>query len=343
MSVLPKIIAFLSASSRSLSTGRRQLGVALMRIVLGSVMTVLYGLHFSQRHFLWGADAVLSHADSSAILAARHTWSLYAIFPSALGAECLYWVGLIVALMFAAGLFTRVSSIGFFILTWSLYQRNPYTLNGGDNLLVILSIYLIFADLSALSLDRRLFGEPRESRFAWLAGMLHNFALAACLLQLGILYFEAGFYKIQGHVWSSGTAIYYILRSNGFALPGWGDYIWRSAALVTIGTYGTVLFEISHPFLMWDRRLKYLVFSGAVLLHASIGILMGLVWFSVTMIGAHAVLFDDDEYVRLHDWSCAAWRKIVEAFRRSLRVRARSYDSGGVAEPVGQASACDVC
>jgi hypothetical protein len=322
MSILSKIINFLSASSRNLSTGRRQMGVALLRIVLGSVMTVLYGLHFSQRHFLWGADAVFSPADSSAVLVARHTWSLYGIFPSALGAECLYWIGLTVALMFAAGLFTRFSSIAFFLLTWSLYQRNPYALNGGDNLLVILSIYLIFADLSALSLDRRLFGKPRESRFAWLAGMLHNAALTACLLQLGILYFEAGFYKIQGHVWSSGTAIYYILRSNGFALPGWGDYIWRSAALVTIGTYGTVLFEISHPFLMWDRRLKYLVFTGAVLLHASIGILMGLVWFSVTMIGAHAILFDDDEYVRLHEWSCAAWRKIVEAFGRSLPVGA---------------------
>jgi Vitamin K-dependent gamma-carboxylase len=333
MSILSKMISFLSASSRNLSTGRRQLGVALTRIVLGSVMVVLYGLHFSQRHFLWGADAVLSPADSSAVLAARHTWSLYAIFPSMLGAECLYWVGLTVALMFAAGLFTRVSSIGFFILTWSLYQRNPYTLNGGDNLLVILSIYLIFADLSALSLDRRLFGKPRESRFAWLGGMLHNFALAACLVQLGILYFEAGFYKIQGHVWSSGTAIYYILRSNGFALPGWGDIIWRSAALVTIGTYGTILFEISHPFLMWSRRLKYLVLAGAVLLHSSIGILMGLVWFSVTMIGVHAILFDDDEYTRLHAWSCAAWRKSVDAFRRSTRVGARSYDTGEVTEP----------
>lgn len=335
MSILSKIIGFLSASSRSLSTGRRQLGVALLRIVLGSVMTVLYGLHFSQRHFLWGPDGVFSHANSSAYLAAKHTWSLYAIFPSAMGAECLYWIGLTVALMFAAGLFTRLSSIAFFILTWSLYQRNPYALNGGDNLLIILSIYLIFADLSGLSLDRRLFGKPGESRFTWLAGMLHNFALAACLLQLGILYFEAGFYKIQGHVWSSGTAIYYILRSNGFALPGWGDYVWRSAALVTIGTYGTILFEISHPFLMWSRRLKYFIFTGAVLLHSSIGILMGLVWFSVTMIGAHAILFDDDEYMRLYDWSCTAWRKIGDALRRLLPAGARSYEPGGAAEPAG--------
>jgi Vitamin K-dependent gamma-carboxylase len=339
MSVFCKIANSLSAASRRLSTGRRQFGVAVMRIVLGSVMTVLYGLHFSQRHFLWGTDAVLTHADNSAILAARRTWSLYAVFPSAFGAECLYWLGLIVALMFAAGLFTRVTSILFFVFTWSLYLRNPYVLNGGDNLLVILGIYLIFADLGALSLDHGLVDKRHEGSFSWLSGMLHNFAVAACLLQLGIVYFEAGFYKIQGHVWSDGTAIYYILRSNGFALPGWGDYIWRSAGLVTICTYGTILFEITHAFLMWHRRLKYVIFGGAVLLHAGIGILMGLVWFSVTMIGAHAILFDDDEYIRLHNWLRAAWRQIAAAFRGSLRAGVRSHDAGAAA---GQPASVDL-
>jgi hypothetical protein len=154
--------------------------------------------------------------------------------------------------------------------------------------------------------------------------MLHNFAVTACLLQLAILYFDAGFYKIQGHVWSSGTAIYYILRSNWFALPGWGDLVWRSAALVTIGTYGTILFEIMHPFLMWHRRLKYLIFSGAVLLHASIGILMGLVWFSLTMIGAHAILFDDEEYIRLHSFLRGIYRnQQAKSFRVSFTLPSR--------------------
>ena len=175
---------------------------------------------------------------------------------------------------------------------------------------MILAIYLVFADLSALSLDRRLFGQRREGRFTWLSGMLHNFAITACLLQLAIVYFEAGFYKIQGHVWSNGTAIYYILRSNGVALPGGGDLVWRRSAVVTLGTYGTILFEIMHPFLMWHRRLKYLIFAGAVLLHGGIGVLMGLVWFSLTMIGAHAILFDDDEYQRLCNWARAVSKKI---------------------------------
>ena len=320
MALLRRFVRSLSAASERASVPRRLLGVGVTRIVLGSVSAVLYALHLSQRHFLWGADGAVSRADIAAILRALHSWSLYAVFPNALGAECLYWAGLVVSIMFAAGLFTRITSILFFVLTWSLYQRNPYALNGGNNLLVILAIYLMFADLSTLSLDRSLFGERRPRGFDWLRGMLHNAALAACLLQLGVLYFEAGFYKIQGHVWSDGTAIYYILRSNEFALPGWGDYIWHSAGLVTIGTYGTIFFEIMHPFLMWDRRLKYLIFAGAVMLHGGIGLLMGLVWFSVTMIGAHAVLFDDDEYIRFHQASKALRCRIAGWFQQPVAV-----------------------
>jgi len=332
MSFFRNIAHRLSAASQSMSVARRQLGVAIVRIVFGGVTAVLYGLHFPQRQFLWGSDAVVTPADTATILSATHSWTLYSLFPSPLGGECLYWLGLIVSLLFAAGLFVRVTPLLFFVLTWSLYQRNAFALDGGDNLLLILTIYLMFADLSALSLDRLLFGPRREKNFAWLSGMLHNFAVTACLLQLAILYFDAGFYKIQGHVWSSGTAIYYILRSNLFALPGWGDYIWRSAALVTIGTYGTILFEIMHPFLMWHRRLKYLIFSGAVVLHAGIGLLMGLVWFSLTMIGAHAILFDDDEYLRLLKFMRAVYGNLNQAFRRPLVMESHTFDPTAAAE-----------
>lgn len=320
MSLFHKLIGLLSTRSETLSLPRKQIAAGIVRIVLGSVTAVLYGLHFSQRHFLWGVDAVLSQPDAAAIMASTHSWTLYSWFSSAPGVEALYWSGLIVSLLLAVGLFPRITSVLFVVFTWSLYQRNPYALNGGDNLIVILAIYLMFADLSAFSLDRRIFGQRRASRWSWISGMLHNFALTACLLQIAIVYFEAGFYKIQGHVWSSGTAIYYILRSNAFALPGWGDIVWKSAALVTIGTYGTILFEIMHPFLMWHRKLKYLIFAGAVLLHASIGILMGLVWFAITMIGVHAILFDDEEFVRLHSYLSLAKRKLT----RSPLIRSES-------------------
>lgn len=303
MNIILRGFEKLSAVSFRSTLEERRTGAALMRIAFGGLTVILYALHLHQRNLLWGPGSVVSWADNLTLLAQSRTWTIYQFFPSALGAECLYWLGLAISLMFALGLFTRVTSILFFLFTWWLYQRNWYAIDGGENLLIILAFYLMFADLSALSLDRTLFPRRKERSGAWLSGMLHNFAVTACLVQLSILYFESGFYKIQGHVWSNGTALYYILHTNEFSLPGWSEWVWRSAALVSIGTYATILFEVMHPFLLWHPRLKYLMFTGAVFLHTGIGILMGLPWFSLTMISAHAVLFKDAEYEALVQWA----------------------------------------
>jgi hypothetical protein len=305
----------LSAASQGCASKHRQTGAALIRIALGSLTAILYALHLNQRQFLWGPQGVVSWRDNLALLEQNQTWTIYQLFPSALGADCLYWIGLIVSVAFALGLFSRLSSILFFLFTWWLYQRNWYAIDGGQNLLVILAFYLMFADVSAISLDRMLFPKPRLRLTRWLPewipGMLHNFAVIACLVQLSILYFESAFYKIQGHVWANGTALYYILRTNEFSLPGWSELVWRSALLVSVGTYGTILFEVTHPFLMWHPRIKYLMFAGIVSLHTGIGILMGLPWFSLTMISAHAVLFSDAEYRALSEWAHGAIRSLA--------------------------------
>lgn len=302
MNIVLHPLQSISAASLRSTVRRRQTGAALLRIALGGLTAILYALHLQQRHFLWGPDGIVSWPDNLAMLTESRAWTLYQFFPSRFGAECLYWLGLVVSVLFTLGLFTRLSSILFFLFTWSLYQRNWYAIDGGGNLLIILAIYLMFADLSALSLDRILFRNRGGRRTRWLSGMLHNFAMTACLVQLSILYFVSAFFKIQGHVWSNGTALYYILRTNGFSLPGWSELIWRSALLVTAGTYATILFELVHPFLMWHRRLKYPMFMGAVCLHVGIGVLMGLPWFSLTMIMAHAPMFEDGEYGALVEW-----------------------------------------
>jgi len=324
MKILLRGLQLLSEASLRSAVKQRQTGAALMRIALGSLTIIFYALHLKQRNFLWGPSGVVSWPDNLALLAQSRTYTLYQFFPSPLGAECLYWLGLVVSFMFTLGLFARFSSILFFLFTWSLYQRNWYAIDGGENLLIILAFYLMFADLSGLSLDRMLFPQRRERTTRWLAGMLHNFAVIACLVQLSILYFESAFYKIQGHVWANGTALYYVLRTNEFSLPGWTDLVWRSAALVTVGTYGTILFEMAHPFLLWHPRAKYLVFAGAVCLHTGIGVLMGLPWFSLTMISAHTVLFDDAEYLAVLRWVRSQIQSISSGSREIAVVRATS-------------------
>ena len=130
----------LSNASQYCAVKRRQIAAGLLRIALGSLTVVFYALHLSQRSFLWGPNGVVSWQDQATLQAQGRAWTLYRFFPSLIGSECLYWIGLIISLMFTLGLFSRLTPILFFAFTWSLYQRNWYAIDGGDNLLFILAL-----------------------------------------------------------------------------------------------------------------------------------------------------------------------------------------------------------
>jgi hypothetical protein len=164
MNLILRIFRLLSNVSRRWMIKQRKTGAGLLRIAFGSLTAILYALHLNQRALLWGPDGVISWGDQAMMQARNQGWILYRCFPSAAGAEFLYWAGLIVSLMFTLGLFSRVSSILFYVFTWSLYQRNWYAIDGGENLLIILAFYLMFADLSALSLDEIIFGSAAPGR-----------------------------------------------------------------------------------------------------------------------------------------------------------------------------------
>ena len=293
----------------------RCIGVAMLRIALGLVTTVYFALHIRQRNLLWGPNGVLPTIDASRMMSSGHAWSLYQIFPSAAGAEALYWTSLAVAAAFTLGYRANILKWPFLILTWSTYQRNWLAIDGGENLLVLLMVYLLFADLSALSLNSSQVSPSYNTKDAhWISAMLHNAAVTACLAQVAMLYFVSAFFKVHSKVWVNGTAIYYILRTDSFSLPGVTEHLVRSATFVTGATYATILFELAYPWLVWQHRFRYLITVGAVFLHFGIAVLMGLPWFSLTMISVHVLLFRDSEYEQL-----AAWLGRQSFLTRSIR------------------------
>jgi hypothetical protein len=53
---------------------------------------------------------------------------------------------------------------------------------------------------------------------------------------------------------------------------------------MTGGVLYTLVLEISFPYLVWKRELRWLMVAGSVLLHTFIGLFMGLVTFGLLMI-----------------------------------------------------------
>jgi predicted DCC family thiol-disulfide oxidoreductase YuxK len=280
----------------------RLVGLALMRVLLGAVTLAFYAQHWRQYPFLWGNDGLIPYGAYLQLMRQRHGWSLYMLSPSPAFAMLVFSLGILVTVAFTVGYKTRVTSVLFYVFTWSLYSRNPFALDGGDNLLFLLAFFIMFGNSGAyFSLDTaRENSAPRPARP--LAALLHNYAVFAILIQLCLLYFTSAFFKIQGHMWQSGTAIYYILRNGEFNLSPLAHNFYDSDAVVTLLTWSTMVFQIAWPFLVWFRPPRVFLAIGAFMLHTMIGYFMGLVWFSAVMISAELIIFSDSEYFAFAGW-----------------------------------------
>ena len=53
---------------------------------------------------------------------------------------------------------------------------------------------------------------------------------------------------------------------------------------MTSGAMFTLILEVGFPFLVWYRRLRWVMVTGAIMLHTGIALVMGLTGFSLMML-----------------------------------------------------------
>ncbi|WP_449062646.1 HTTM domain-containing protein [Planomonospora algeriensis] len=297
-------------SARQITSGIRTLtttvhgrtGLSLLRVMYGAVILGMLVVNYGVRDELWGPSALFTWEEFLQQLTNQGSFSLYALSDSTIASEVLYHALMAAALLFLLGWRTRIITPMLWLLLWSWYERNPYVMDGGDNLMRIVLVYLMFANVSArFSLDarRQARRSPRQTdgTLRSVATTFHNVALAAVVFQVSVVYLAAGMYKVQGEHWQEGTALYYILRVAEFSpWPELSRLIYENGALVTIATYVTVFFQVAFPLLLLNRVTRFLGFLCAVGMHAGIGVLMGLPFFSLIMMATDLVLISDREY-----------------------------------------------
>lgn len=302
------------------------IAASIVRIAFGSIVLALYALHLSDREFLFGPNGLLPYDELLRLDNQSHIFSIYGLNGSEIYFNALYAGGLIVAALFVLGYRTRVIGPVFAVVAWSHLHRMPYMMDGGYRLMTILLIFLAFADLSRhFSLDavrRERSGRPERDNFS--SNMIHNAAILTCIMQVCVVYMFSTFSKIAGATWQDGSAVYYALGLTQFNSGPISDTLRSNPFLINLLTYGTLLYQSSFPWLVWHPRAKYVVLAIAVLFHGSIGIAMGLFWFSAVMISCEAIFVSDEAYVKFF------------ALIKSLRTRylARPHESSkGLAAP----------
>ena len=241
------------------------------------------------------------------------------------------WVvhlGFLIANFFmAVGLFSRTSSIISWIGALAYIHRAPSGLFGMDAMIVILLFYMMIAPGGEIySLDhyfqkmrRKKAGDPNWNESPKPL-VLSNFVTRMIQVHFCIIYFAAATSKLQGSSWWNGTALWGVLANYSFNPMHISVYtsllvfltkhkvLWE--IIMTTGCVYTIVLESSFPFLVWNRKLKWIMICGSIMLHTGIGLLMGLTTFSLCMITL-VLGFVPPEFVK-----AVIHRYVVVRFRR---------------------------
>jgi antimicrobial peptide system SdpB family protein len=305
-------------------TRHRLIGAALMRVSLGACGLYFYLTNFSQRFFLWGPYGVWSWADFRHDNQGWRYFNLYALSRSPVWFSVVFMSGIVVAALFTVGWRTRLTTPLHYLFMWSILQRNPAIPDGGDNLLMLILVYLMFVDsgqyFAVGAARRRMLAQATDSTRRRVVTVLHNAGVLAIILQVCVVYWTSVMWKVQGTVWQDGTALYYILRDANFTWPGVSQLIYQHALVVTLLTYGTVFFQMAFPLLLINRTTRVVAFAGGLMLHTGIALLMGLITFSWIMISTELIVIDDRRYISLRTQAERA--RLALAARRAALVGA---------------------
>ncbi|MFI6419507.1 HTTM domain-containing protein [Streptomyces sp. NPDC050842] len=291
---------------------------AVLRIGYGLLYLVFLLREFPHRDEIWGPGSPWTPALAQQLFDETGWVSILTLSDSRAYFEVCYGAALVTSVLFTLGWRTRAVSVLFAVVVASFHARAIFMTDGGDNLILLMSVYLVFTACGRRwSLDARRKAAPAAERgrlgqrfhdFRRTVGtVLHNCGMFVIAAQVCFLYGSAGLYKVQGGSWGNGTALHYVLNLELFRpWPALSHLLDEHAIAMAIAGYLTVLLQVAFPFVLFGR-LKYPVLTMLLGLHLGIALLLGLPLFSGVMIVADAVFLPDRFYRSLgHLWPRSA-------------------------------------
>ncbi|WP_406507977.1 HTTM domain-containing protein [Streptomyces sp. NBC_00212] len=268
-------------------------GVSGTRALLGFVGLMFYASQYSDRSYLFGPHGALPWQEFVDQIHENGSFSLYAVSTSGLWFQAVFHLGMLAALLVTMGIGGRVGLAVHWVFLWSIYERQPVLLDGGDNLaylvipmLLLTRCYDRFSLTSGLS---RKIAERVPGQLRALASPLHNLGVLAIAGQMCLVYMVSGLYKVQGQMWQDGTALFYVLRVPEFSSPALSHLVYENDLLVFFGTYLTVFFLVYFPLGILVPALRPWAAVMSIGFHLGIALLMGLTGFALTMVACDLV------------------------------------------------------
>ncbi|MFJ4253669.1 HTTM domain-containing protein [Microbacterium sp. NPDC090003] len=248
---------------------------------------------------------------------------------------------LAVAVAYLLGWRMRIIAPLFVVLWLGYASTNPLVLNTGHyQTFRVMLLFLLLADTSRRwSLDarrRRITRDEHPLSFRdhvlprWVPVLSNNVAVILIGAQLCIVYITSALWKLQGSMWTEGIAAYYPLRLEQFILFPWlNEIAWHVTPAIFIASWLSVYMQLFFPLTLlnrWTRIFGLIAITG---MHAGIGILMSLPFFSLVMIFSDMIFVRDVTWRKVQLWVARRWKR-----RRT--VSNRQPEEGTPRQPVGE-------
>ncbi|NLP84281.1 HTTM domain-containing protein [Microbacterium sp. CFH 90308] len=355
--VWQRFVTWLTAAQRA------TVSFSLLRILFGLAMLIVLIPSMPDRHYLWGVGSWWVEPEAS-----RRGWwePLRLLFSK----ESMFWfdlayaVLLVLVVLFLVGLKTRWVTPLLLIFWVGLSTNSTLLTNGGDTLMRIVLLFVIFANLSEhFSVDawlrRRSAKRGRTPRSGpawlprWLVNWAHNTVLILCVFQILLVYLVSSVLKLTGEEWLEGTAIYYALRIDEFRVfPMISDLVWQFTPAIVLGSWLALWVQLLLPILVIWRPTRYTAVALITGMHLGIAVLLSLWPFSLAMIALDLLLVRDASWRRVGAWFAATGRGVRRAVTDPGRggtapgsrpVGAHtSHDAPSIDEPLGADNGSDL-
>ncbi|MDG2407477.1 MAG: HTTM domain-containing protein [Pirellulales bacterium] len=252
--------------------------LALFRVLISAIVLIDLGIRFGDLQTMYSDQGVIPVELIKNHFSFTWRWSVFWIDGSIYFQATLFVLTALFVIALLIGFYTRIATIGSWILLTSLYNRVPYAVSGADTLLIILFFWAMFLPLGCCWSVDAWRGKPTTST----EKTLFSGATIAILIQVFLLYFCTGCYKAIYHS-QPGMLLQNTLEWADYNRPV-GDWLLSFPTLLKIFSWTSIGFELLAPWLLFSpwktSKVRLWTLFGLVALHIGIELTLSVALFS---------------------------------------------------------------
>ncbi len=259
--------------------------LSAIRLFTGLVVVYLHATLSLDLIALFGPNGLLPAADIAPLESGNFSYLNYLSAPNELWAAHL--LGLAILVLFAAGFWTRLTSILGLIVFLSDIHRAPMITTLTEPIVAMVMFYLCLAPCGRrFSLDHLLARRAERNAIVKTDSSQRSTTatIATRLIQvhLALIILMMGFSKLSGEPWWNGMGAWLLIARPESRLV---DFTWlhTTPKVIDFWTHAIVVFELAFPLLIWIPLARPLLLAIGLVIWTSLALLTGEITFALML------------------------------------------------------------